>query len=340
MAGRRRTQLAACVRVGALLAVWQAAANVTATAQAAAPGSASAAASASPGAIAAAAPPGAPVLLLVSAAVAPYTATAAAVEAALRGGRGTRRVDLGGTPAAGVTALRALAPGAVGAILAVGPEAARACATAALALPVVYAQVLDPAASGITALRDAWGVSTALPASLALDRVRLHLPDVRRVGLVHEPGHGAAYAAGAAAEAKTRGLVLVSMPAATPKAVPDAWRAARGKIDALWLPPLADPVVYDEAARRFLLDGALRDRLPVLAHFPFLRARGPVLSVETVPDAVGAQAAALAARLAAGERPAARLVAPERAAVYVMAGLADRLGVRVLGGGGATVVRP
>jgi len=291
------------------------------------------------GAGAPAAAPG--VLVLVSRPVPSYVATADALSAALGGG--VRRVDLGGAVDAGAAALRTLAPGSTAAVVAIGTEAARACAGAAPGVPVLYAHVADPAGAGLLALADAWGISTEVAAGLApgpvLDRVRKHLPDVRRLGVPYDPARAAAYVDAASAAAKARGLVIVPMVARAPKDVPDAWRAARPRMDALWIPPVADRAVLDGGALKFLLEEVLRDRMPIVAHLAALRERGAVLNIEVAADATGLQLAALVAKVLRGEPPAEHLVRPDGASrTFLMKGLAERLGVRALAGDGATVV--
>jgi ABC-type uncharacterized transport system substrate-binding protein len=121
--------------------------------------------------------------------------------------------------------------------------------------------------------------------------------------------------------------------------VPDAWRAARARIDGLWIPPVAERALLEGGALKFLLEQVLRDRMPIVAHLPALREHGAVLSIEVSSEALGTSSAALAEKVLRGERAAAAAMWPEPAgaATFVMKGLADRLGVRALGGDGATV---
>jgi len=260
-------------------------------------------------------------LLLLSKELKPYREAADALRARLGGRAVLAEVALGGSVEAGKRALAS--PLGASLVLAVGPEAALACAAARTAAPVVYGLVLDPERHGLGGAR--WyGVSLNIPAAARLAALRRHLPGAARLGLFHHAERGRFRVEELGRAAAAAGLRVVGLPLAKPADLPRAYAASRRSIDALWLEP--DPAVVQREAIAFLLGRALEDALPVVGYNEWFARNGAVLSFAIDYRAVGRRMADLAGEILAGRAPAEHLVAPSFE-VLLNPKLAAKLGI-------------
>jgi hypothetical protein len=215
------------------------------------------------------------------------------IEGLRAAGRDLRVVDLGDLPA--LEALLAHPPVVV---VAVGGRAFEVARARALRSAIVAAAVLNPdrgARKDVTAVPFAARPSDTLDALLAL------APDARRVVAIHSP-EASALAGELKALAQRRGLELdLETAGGDPASFRWTFLGALQGHDAVWLLP--DPRLASPELARFMAQ-ACRERRIALAGFLDGMARaGALFAVAPDLDAIGREAARLAAELDA--RPAA-----------------------------------
>ncbi|HYE08035.1 MAG TPA: ABC transporter substrate binding protein [Planctomycetota bacterium] len=161
---------------------------------------------------------------------------------------------------------------------------------------LVFCMVAGPEDTVLAQQPPAHGVATDVPLAEQVALIARALPDARRIGLIHRrDAQGerllatvrAALPAGFAVEA-------VAVDGAANAAAIDEILGRR--IDVVWTS--ADGGVYNEAAVKALLLGALRRRVPVFGFSPAFVRAGALLGVGIDPLAQGRQAAAIAREIA------------------------------------------
>jgi putative ABC transport system substrate-binding protein len=206
----------------------------------------------------------------------------------------------------GPAAASALVKAGVDLLFALTEPSARAAKMAAGTLPVVFAEVGDPVAAGLVAsVRRPGGNATGV-SSLAseltpkrLEILKAVFPSVRRVWAVHHADDlSSAEAARKAQEvAGLLRLEVVARSARSREELVEHLKMLRPG-DGLLSPP---SVMMNIPG--VLLDLQLMSRWPGLFYNTFWAKAGALVSYGSDPDAEGAQAARLVARILRGERP-------------------------------------
>jgi len=217
--------------------------------------------------------------------------------------------------------------GAVDLLLAVGPEAARACRGTTRG-PVLFVMVLSPDKLELAGMA---GVTLSVPPAERLARVAATLPAVRRLGVPYDPARNADLVARAQAAAAGMGLQVVPLPARSPGDLPAHFREPA--FDALWLVP--DRTVITRSTLDYLLRQAALARIPVVGFNRWFARNGAVMSVVVDYADVGRQAAARASDLLAGRWSG--VEGPRTVRTLVNLETARRIGVRVSAGGAQVV---
>jgi putative ABC transport system substrate-binding protein len=243
------------------------------------------------------------VVLLRSHALAPFDTAAAAFHATCPDS--IVDVALDGAAEDSVAGVLAAAHPAV--IAAFGRRAAAFAHARFPTTPLVYALVRAPEAAGLTGPH-VTGIVTDVPPAVELDALTALAPGVHRVGVVFgrdagEPRMRAARAAAAAA-----GIELIEAPIARPAELSESAHDLAARADAIWLAP--DSVTMAPEVFRYLLDLSISTRRPLLVFSESLVRAGALTAVTPDYRWVGAEAAQLAHRIRAGERPSRLPVVP------------------------------
>lgn len=188
-------------------------------------------------------------------------------------------------------------------------NATRAAVKASTKLPIVFANVADPVASGfVRALSHPGGNVTGVSnvateiAPKRLEMLKALAPGLRRVWLIYDAGGGSAALRAAQrirAAAPVIGVELFDRPVRTPKELAAALAAVRPG-DGL-LPIESGGTTLDIAAQ--MLGVAARAKALTMFSSAFWLEHGALAAYGTDHRAVGYQAARLVAKILAGTRP-------------------------------------
>ena len=230
---------------------------------------------------------------------------------------GTRLQTVTGKPEGLVQALKSRG---VSAIFAIGTEAA--LAAKASGLPVVFVMAMDSAG-----LAGCAGVTLDLPVAEQFRVLRSVLPRAREVGVLYDPARTADSVREAQNAASALGLRLHCAAVTSRSMLPRATEKMKG-VDVIWAP--LDATVYGSQSARYVLQFALRNRIPVMGFSPNLVEAGALFAVYADYRDIGRQGGSLLLRVLAGESPGSiGAVRPSGVAIAVNLRAADTLGVAI-----------
>ncbi len=182
-------------------------------------------------------------------------------------------------------------------VFALGAKAAWLAVNELPSVPVVHVAVLDPDRYGIEGAF-VTGVGMELPPEVVVSQFQLFAPDVTSIGLIVSRDNAGPDVDGAIDAARRAGYQVIVRRVQHSSDVRRNFTRLRRQVDALWLLP--DPVVVTPENFRSLRDESLRSRLPMLVYSEHLVRAGAYMAVAPDWDAVGRQAAALAAKILGG----------------------------------------
>jgi putative ABC transport system substrate-binding protein len=211
-----------------------------------------------------------------------------------------------GSPATAVQIARRYVGEAPAVIVPISTPSAQAVAAATRDIPVVFSSVTDPVgAKLVTDLAhpggNVTGMSNLTPIGRHLDLVKEILPELKRLGVVHNPGeaNSRTLLKLLEAEAPARGIAIVEAPAAKSADVQEAARSLVGRADAIYVPTDNTVVTALEA----LVQVGRENRLPVIAGDIDSVPRGAIAALGFDYLDVGRQTGRMVARVLRGEQP-------------------------------------
>jgi putative ABC transport system substrate-binding protein len=211
-----------------------------------------------------------------------------------------------GNPATAAQIARQFVGDAPAVIVAISTPSAQAAAAATKDIPIVFSAVTDPVAAQLAASIDApggniTGVSDMAPIGDHLALIREITPDVKRLGVLYNPGEANSVSSLAAVKtaAEAAGIEVVEGPATKSADVQNAARSLIGKVDAIYVPTDNTIVSALESA----ISVANEAKLPLYAGDTDSVARGALAAVGFNYFDVGVQTAALVDRVLKGENP-------------------------------------
>ncbi|MBU4263357.1 MAG: hypothetical protein KKC76_15985 [Proteobacteria bacterium] len=162
-------------------------------------------------------------------------------------------------------------------------------------IPIVYLLVVAPEI--ITQDRDnITGVKLEIPVRLQFDELRRLLPQVRRIGVIYNTAHSAMEIQEARRDRPD--LQFVALNAQSTREVPSLLEELRGKVDLIWLLP--DIIVTNPQILESYFLFSFKNKVPVLAFSEKYLKSGAAIVVTFDLEAMGEQAAAMAAHILLG----------------------------------------
>lgn len=266
-----------------------------------------------------------PIAVLVSPGAVAYRQALAGAQRGLGGA--AEVIDLAFTSAAAGRA--ALAAAGARAVLAIGPAALELAEHLPSAVTVVAVLVPELGAGATAEGRPVLGIEPFAPPGVVLRELEaLGAPDpaARTLWTIYSHSTPVALLAQLQAAAAAAGWRLAAVHAADAAAAALALRTPPAAVGAFLL--LADPVVRNTAFDDALLRLSFERRFAVVGSSRSDVQAGALLALLLEPEALGAQAAALARRALDGPAPPAQ-VPPEHLSLIVNSSAAERLGVRI-----------
>jgi putative ABC transport system substrate-binding protein len=219
-------------------------------------------------------------------------------------------------------------------IYAPGSDIAQAFARQSSQVPVVFTVSDDPVATGLvqTLARPGGrftGVALMSPelAGKRLELLRDTLPSLRRVAVLHDPGHRATYLEEMKAAARRLAIDWIAIPFSTPADFEPAFERARSAgVDAMFIEPNRFTLVYAQK----LGELAIRQRIAAISAYDLFARAGGLMSYGARYEEQAVRAAKLVQRVLNGERPAELPVEqPTRSALVVNLRTARALGLAI-----------
>lgn len=196
----------------------------------------------------------------------------------------------------GADAVRAVREAKPAIILAIGAEAL-AKVRRIKDIPIVYLMVLNPHAP-LQGEENITGVSMSIPPEKQLAALQKVLPDVRRVGLLYDPGKTGFLVKKAQIAARAAGIELVAKEVRRPKDVPELANSMKDHIQAFWMFP--DTTVVTPETVNFLLLFSLENRIPMFAFSDKYVEAGALMSLDIDAFNLGKQAGEAARKILSG----------------------------------------
>ena len=162
-------------------------------------------------------------------------------------------------------------------------------------IPILYLLVVAPETI-IQNRGNITGVNLEIPVKLQFDELTRLLPQVRRIGVIYNTGHSAMEIQQARRDRPD--LQFVALNAQSTKEVPSLLEELRGRVDLIWLLP--DIIVTNPQILESYFLFSFKNKVPVLGFSEKYLKSGAAIVVTFDLEAMGEQAAAMAARILQG----------------------------------------
>jgi putative ABC transport system substrate-binding protein len=197
-----------------------------------------------------------------------------------------------------------------GAVLQKSPDAVVAIGTTVFKkvraiedVPVIYAMVM-PSEAALSLRPNISGVSMDISPETYISTMKELFPKAKKIGLLYDPRHTAAFVAEAEKAARAAGLELVDKQVRDPREIPGLLDKMRGTIDVLWMVP--DATIAAAEAVDYLLHFSFQNTVPIFSFSKKYVEMGAVAALDVDPYDMGAQAGEIVNRLSAGKTGAIR----------------------------------
>ena len=164
-------------------------------------------------------------------------------------------------------------------------------------IPIVYLMVLNPTKIMSEAKNSTGVLMTPSPVQ-QLDLIRKALPNVSKLGVLHDPNNSTKFIRQAVDAARPLGLELVIREVHAPREAPGALLRLRGEIDAFWMLP--DPSVVSPETMEFFILFSGENRIPLITFSRKYVDLGALLALDVDPFDMGMQAGEMAGRIVQG----------------------------------------
>ncbi len=162
-------------------------------------------------------------------------------------------------------------------------------------IPIVFLLVVAPEII-IKDHDNITGVNLDIPAGLQFDELSRLLPDARRIGVIYNTAHSALDIQQARRDRPD--LQFVALNAQSTREVPALLDELSGRVDLIWLQP--DVTVTTPQILESYFNFSFQNKIPVLAFSEKYLKNGAAIVVTFDLDAMGEQAAVMAARILLG----------------------------------------
>lgn len=218
-------------------------------------------------------------------------------------------------------------------IIAISTPSAQTAMSATSDIPIVFAAVTDPLASGLVDSyeapgRNLTGSSDKTPIDKHLELVKRIVPEAKTIGVIYNGGEANSVAQVEVVkdEAGKAGLGVVEATAAQSSGVLDAARSLVGKVDAIYVPTDSTVVSAVEAVVRAGTDGGV----PVIAADTSSVERGAIAALGFDYSDIGAAAGEHAVAILKGADPATLPVRfVDKLELFLNPGSAAKMGVEL-----------
>ena len=179
-------------------------------------------------------------------------------------------------------------------ILAVGPQATYLTGRHSSPIPKVFTMVLNPEKL-LNKNNTFPGVSLNLPIALQLEMIKSGFPKRKRIGVFYNQKLNQKTIDYTSGKALNLDLLIVGLPIASQKEIPEILNSPQFNIDILWVIP--DRTVGSEKILKYLIKNMLLKNIPVVGFNEWFTEHGAILSFSLGYQAIGRQTAELAQKI-------------------------------------------
>jgi putative ABC transport system substrate-binding protein len=182
-------------------------------------------------------------------------------------------------------------------------------------IPIVFAMVLYPVASGLvesleSSGNNATGVSMGIPIKTQFAHLKMLIPRIKRIGVLYNPHKTRAIVSEAFAVARKMDLELVAKSVNSDKDIPEALEELAKQVDALWA--VVDNTVYNPQSARYILLFTLRNKIPFMAFSVNFVEAGALMALYCDYNDIGRQSAEIAIKILRDQKPNNIPISPPR----------------------------
>ncbi len=179
-------------------------------------------------------------------------------------------------------------------ILAVGPQATYLTGRHSSPIPKVFTMVLNP--EKLLDKNNIFpGVSLNLPIVLQLEMIKAGFSKRKRIGVFYDQKLNQKTIDYTSGKALNSDLLIVGLPIASQKEIPEILNSPQFNIDILWIMP--DRTVGSEKILKYLIKNMLLKNIPVVGFNDWFTENGAILSFSLDYQAIGRQTAELAQKI-------------------------------------------
>lgn len=179
-------------------------------------------------------------------------------------------------------------------VFAVGPLAANAARRTLTDIPVVFAMVPYFERYGLES-PNVTGISLTTDFGTELSTLKSVSPNVKRIGILHDPRYSGDTLSEAKAAAQKQGLSIVPLEVDSASRVDRVLTASRARVDGFLM--IADKTVANAGVVKQLIRFAEAERVPLVGLSPSQVKEGALLSLSPLPLGIGQQAGRIANRV-------------------------------------------
>ena len=161
----------------------------------------------------------------------------------------------------------------------------------------LYCMILNPE-KAVAGAEDECGIPLNIPVERQMEVISLGLPRARRLGILYDPIHNAAFVQEAGDRGAAAGLHILPLAVSSRKEISATLKRHWAEMDALWLIP--DSTVISESIVQFIVRESLLRDIPVVGYNRFFYESGAALATVFDYRDLGAQAGRLALEVLSG----------------------------------------
>ncbi len=152
---------------------------------------------------------------------------------------------------------------------------------------IVYVMVVNPGPI-VHGRQNITGVSMSIPPQKQLYTLQKTFPEIKRIGLVYDPGNTGQFIKEAVRYASSFGITLIAREVFHSGGVPTLIESFKGGIDALWVLP--DRTIMTAKNIEFFFHFSLKNKIPVISFARKYMAMGALISLSINTFDLGKQA--------------------------------------------------
>lgn len=218
-------------------------------------------------------------------------------------------------------------------ILTIGSIATEIISRGIQDIPIVFAMLLNPVASGLVRTMESsgfnlTGASMDISIETQFEWIKKAVPGVRRIGVLYNPKETKPVIDEALKVAQQIGIELEIEEIHSEVDLPKSLEQLCRKIDVLW--SVADSTVFSPQSSRFIILYTLQNQIPFIGLSPSYVKAGALLALSWDYEDIGKQSGEIAVKVLTGENPIdLPITRPRRVSLFINYRTAEQIGIKI-----------